>query len=1029
MTAPDGSRIVAGYRSNNLNPSRSGPTQISRFEIASPKVVRSRSEYQDFFANTVLRDAAIARGFAMPRLPLDAGYLSFAASSGMSLRGNVSSLTPKNGRGGVIDINSAADILINATGRGGGEGELVLSASLLNRFGAESLLIGGAREFGGEGTTLSVSTTNIRIDNLGAALKVDDLIMVAKGELRLDSGTEITGTGAGILPDTLLIGDPEKSGSGDGVLVRVGGGAVSPIIRSGVSTSAIPNLVIDASTRLRGGGVVLDSTFGTSLDPGALIQAGSVALSSGSVGIRLTDPGAEQPSSGLVLSGATLAVLQKSAKSLSLLSYSNLDIYGSGTVGSRLFEQLSLQAPSIRGFNTGNRAVTFSAKHLLIQNPQGQTVAASGTQPSNGTIVFDADEITLGANDTRVDGFAQVRLDAGNRILVSGTGSLITTGAADLLTPLLTGESASKYRIEAAGLMQLRRAQSSAESGLSGGLGAEISLQGGDLQINSDISLASGNLILRAKTGDLIVGDSGSTRLDAAGTKTRFLDVTRYTGGGNVSLISENGSILMDTGTEISVSAPAGGGNAGGIHVVSPFGSSEILGSIEGAAGTNGSQGSFTLDTSETSTGSLSALDRLLDKGGFTESRDYRIRNGDVFIDGPATARTYRVAADFGGIIVSGKINASGITGGTIDLKANGSLVLEDGAVLNASARQFDSAGKGGSIILEAGNQREGIADSNAFLDLGAGSTIDLSVAAADAGSQRLGRFCGTLHLRARRTESNDGIQVNAIGSKISGGSSVIVEGVRLYNVADSGIIDSSLQTRIFDEAGSYLGAAGSASTGYTSMMKRLLGGRSNIDPILVPGVEIFNPAGSIALGSAFSSADSDWNLASFRFGPRKAGGVLTIRASENLTFFNALSDGFSGGVSDGPFGTTNNLWQSVLMKHNPDLPANAQSWSFRLAAGADLNAASHRAVRSRDSLAVDSGLLQLGKDAGSANAGGGTQAQTSSIIGNLFQVIRTGSGDIDIAAGRSVQLLNPFASIYTAGTQVADPTNGRGCR
>ncbi|RYD86857.1 MAG: hypothetical protein EOP50_21730, partial [Sphingobacteriales bacterium] len=37
--------------------------------------------------------------------------------------------------------------------------------------------------------------------------------------------------------------------------------------------------------------------------------------------------------------------------------------------------------------------------------------------------------------------------------------------------------------------------------------------------------------------------------------------------------------------------------------------------------------------------------------------------------------------------------------------------------------------------------------------------------------------------------------------------------------------------------------------------------------------------------------------------------------------------------------------------------------------------------------------------------------------------MIRTGSGDIDINAGRSVQLLNHFATIYTAGTRVTNPT------
>jgi hypothetical protein len=76
---------------------------------------------------------------------------------------------------------------------------------------------------------------------------------------------------------------------------------------------------------------------------------------------------------------------------------------------------------------------------------------------------------------------------------------------------------------------------------------------------------------------------------------------------------------------------------------------------------------------------------------------------------------------------------------------------------------------------------------------------------------------------------------------------------------------------------------------------------------------------------------------------------------------------------------------------------------------------------------------VQLGKDGGASIASGGTNALTSSVIGGfsssggrgLFQVIRTGSGDIEINAGRSVQLLNQFSSIYSAGTRAQDATLG----
>ena len=111
------------------------------------------------------------------------------------------------------------------------------------------------------------------------------------------------------------------------------------------------------------------------------------------------------------------------------------------------------------------------------------------------------------------------------------------------------------------------------------------------------------------------------------------------------------------------------------------------------------------------------------------------------------------------------------------------------------------------------------------------------------------------------------------------------------------------------------------------------------------------------------------------------------------------------------------------MIANNPLLPANSQSWSYHLAAGADNTAASFRSVLPLNSISAGQGNLQLGKNAGAATATGGANAVTSSIIGNSYQIIRTGSGDIDISTARSIQLLNPFASIYTAGTSVADPT------
>jgi hypothetical protein len=107
----------------------------------------------------------------------------------------------------------------------------------------------------------------------------------------------------------------------------------------------------------------------------------------------------------------------------------------------------------------------------------------------------------------------------------------------------------------------------------------------------------------------------------------------------------------------------------------------------------------------------------------------------------------------------------------------------------------------------------------------------------------------------------------------------------------------------------------------------------------------------------------------------------------------------------------------------------NFQSWSYLLTAGADQGSASLRAVSG-------SGNLSLGKtkDAqrsnmvgprdGTSTAAGG-KSQTEEALAGYYQVIRTGTGDISIATGGDVRLLNQFASIYTVGAKTPDQSMG----
>lgn len=998
---PDGSALVSGFRANNLDDARRGPTRITRFEVASATVVRQRSQYQDLLANTFLREAALAREFAVPRLPIDAGYLSFTANTAMAINGNVLSTFPTGGRGSLIDINSPVDILINATGLGGSAGSLVLDASVLNAFRAESLLIGGLRTLGSGGASVTVNAGNLTLDNAGSTLTGSDIILVAKEDLVIADGAELAGTGAGS-SGRIIIGNDATPGSGDGTLVRVSSGSSAPVPRFGVGNSTLPNLIVGAGADLRGGSITLDSTSGTDLDPAARLLADSISLSSGQIGILLNDPGTPNPSNGLILSGLALDSLQTSAKRLALLSYSTIDVYGTGQVGSRAFEQLSIQSAAIRGFNNAGGTATFSAADLIIENLANRPAAATLAGLS-GSLLFDADRITLGQNAVRIDGYSETGLTADSRVLVSGTGSLSTAGDLHLITPLVTGADAANHRIDADGALRLTR-PATATASAADGLGVQLALEGASVDLASNIILSSGELTLRATTGDLVV--DGSALIDLRGTSRQFIDVTRHTSGGTINLTADQGSVLVRESAIMDVSAPVGGGNAGQLNVSTPLGSLDLAGTIRATAGAAFQKGGFSLDSATIAGGSLADLDAVLNAGQFTGSRDYRFRSGDVFIDGSAVSSIYRVSADAGSIMVTGRINASGNTGGTIDLKANGSLTLAAGSILDASAATIDAAGKGGSVTLEAGTQRDGTIDSAARLHLASGSTITLTVAALTAASASEGIFSGKLHLRAPRTAANDDVLIETIGSTITGASAITVEGYRLYDLTGDGAITPAVRNSIRSDATAFLGAAGTTTAGHTAMLDRLTGGNSALALILTPGAEVINRTGSLTLGTAGSTAGADWDLSAFRFGPLGAAGTLTLRAAENLAFFNALSDGFSGGPS---------LWLAPLMAHNPLLPANTQSWSYRLIAGADFSAADFRKTLAR------SGDLDLGKNTGAATATGGQNATTASIIGNAFQVIRTGSGDIDIHAGRTVRLLNPFASIYTAGTQVAD--------
>ena len=205
---------------------------------------------------------------------------------------------------------------------------------------------------------------------------------------------------------------------------------------------------------------------------------------------------------------------------------------------------------------------------------------------------------------------------------------------------------------------------------------------------------------------------------------------------------------------------------------------------------------------------------------------------------------------------------------------------------------------------------------------------------------------------------AQDEAQVGNIAAKISGADSVNLEAVR------------SIEASVADLAGWKKLTADFMDTTGAVLQNRFANGIS-----VIPGLEI--------VSNGDFTLDESWNLADWRYAGKA--GALTLRVQGNLNFNAPLSDAFALGYVPGVARVANNRINNYLQE--------GSSWSYRLASGADLGSSNMLAVN------AGHGDLTLSKGA----------------------VIRTGTGNIDVAAGRDIRLTDFNSSIYTAGRPGAD--------
>jgi filamentous hemagglutinin len=955
---PEGGWQVAAYRSTATLDGMARSARSEFVEVAAGDVARTRSEYIETLASQ-----HFAGGRS--RLPGDAGQLAIRAGNELTLNGTLNTSHAAAHRGAEVDIAAnklalVGDALLGDAGAYAGF--MKLGAGNLNRLGAESLSLGGIRERDATGTTLVVSASDVVVDNAGTALVAPDLIIAATDKVTVEQNAELQARGASAAAEDLQV-------AGDGALLRLSSNGLGGLVRSGVTRSQ-GMLDVKTGATLTAAAVTLDATrdnsfagtFGKDAKGRDVVTA--LGLGANRISLGAVPAGIE----GLALNDSRLAELGR-IDTLRLKSYSSLDIYGAANFGTQL-KTLDIQAGGIAGRGNAGKTVTLEADNIAISNPDGidfDAVKPTGT--GSGTLkLAAADTLTLGTGTFKVDGFDAATLRAGREIVAAGKGSHDYAGNLTLEAGRITAQSGARQKIMASGALVTAAAIAQATPFTRADFGGQLSLAGATLDHGGRIDLPSGKAVLQATAGDLnLLAGSG---INAGGATQTFVDKTVFVSGGEVVLESSGGDVIQDEASSIDVSGASdsfgNGGNAGRLNVFARSGKATLAGALDGHAGSRQARGGeFILDGGRVA--DFSALATRLGASGFNERVDVRARNGDMALAADKTLRAanVRLATDDGNLAIAGTIDASGAKGGTIELYANrgataGSGQLALSGQLKARATEVmavasGTRGEGGSVTLGVSASNAADADQARLLML-AGSSIDVSAAAGSAASG------GSVLLRAPRVGADevaisgaaDGSLTGPIGTTITGAASVVAEPLRIYETSGNLGITTTQQNTWKTHTDAFMASAAAIKT-------RL--GWSDALSHIRPGIEA-RATGDITLAN-------DWNLWTWRNGGEP--GLLTLRAGGNVNLNASLSDGFI------------NLTSTTV--------GNQESWSYRIAAGADTGAANPLALQT---------VAQLG-----------TKGNVNLAAGKL---VRTGTGSIDIAAGGNITAGSSTSAIYTAG-------------
>ncbi len=245
-------------------------------------------------------------------------------------------------------------------------GTVLLDVQQLDALNAQSLLLGATSSRTASGEQLTVgSTQTVELANT-TALSAPEIILAAQNQVTIDAGAQISAMAAGgtavLAPSTLLL-------PGGGALLRVSNGAGTALTVDADSLPQSPTgtVSIGAGANVAASGsVLLYGTLGTTLAPGAQINAPAVALYSSQINLGDAPSGAP----GLTLTSSLLGSLQ-GLQQLTLGSTSTIDMYGEVQLGvpgsgNANLQNITLDASALLGFGSTIRRWRRAASRSSI---------------------------------------------------------------------------------------------------------------------------------------------------------------------------------------------------------------------------------------------------------------------------------------------------------------------------------------------------------------------------------------------------------------------------------------------------------------------------------------------------------------------------------------------------------------------------------------------------------------------------------------------------------------------------------------